>query len=233
MGDASSPPPQGSMISACLEQLCEGASWRLQQWACIGLGRLWRGWDAARWAGVRDLAHEKLGALLPHPRPEVRAACAFALATFMAAGAGPARTDHANALDQQVAVQLAARLRVDASPLARAELLAALQWTVLLFEQHFLAVCVRERGRRCEPGRGRAPVDAGQDALEPARGRAPVDTGQDALQPGREPARPLPLPTIGPSSPTLFAAIHSFIHSRKIHITNLSKNKCRHLLSTR
>lgn len=205
------------MISACLEQLCEGASWRLQQWACIGLGRLWRGWDAARWAGVRDLAHEKLFALLPHPRAEVRAACAFALATFMAAGAGPARTDHANALDQQVAVQLAARLRLDASPLARAELLAALQWTVLLFEQHFIAVYVRERVRRCEPGRAGPHVDAGQDALEPRR---PVDTGQDALQPSREPARPLPLPTIG-ASPLYRPPLPPLCHSSRLYINKI------------
>ncbi|XP_064071828.1 regulatory-associated protein of mTOR isoform X2 [Vanessa tameamea] len=189
---------QGSMISACLEQLGEGAEragWRLQQWACIGLGRLWRGWDAARWAGVRDLAHEKLAALLPHPRPEVRAACAFALAAFVSAGAAaPARTDHANALDQQVAVQLAARLRDDASPLVRAEILAALQWMVLIFEQHFIAVYINERVRRSdrESGRGgrAGRVDTGQDALAAAR-TPPAARAPHALPPA------LALPAIG------------------------------------
>lgn len=52
----------------------------------------------------------------------MRAACAFALGTFVAAGG--ARTEHANALDQQVGVQLAARLQPDASPLVRHEILA-------------------------------------------------------------------------------------------------------------
>lgn len=140
------------MISLCLEQLesTGDKAWRLQQWACIGLARLWRGWDAARWAGVRDLAHEKLAALLPHPRPELRAACAHALAAFISAGAATPRTDHANALDQQVAVQLASRLQKDASVLVRAEILAALQWMVLIFEQHFMAVYISERTRRCD-----------------------------------------------------------------------------------
>lgn len=186
---------QGSMISLCLEQLEAGAgAWRLQQWACIALARLWRGRDAARWAGARDLAHEKLAALLPHPRPEVRAACAHALAAFVAAGAAAPRSDHANALDQQVGVQLAARLPRDASALVRAEVLAALQWLVLLFEQHFMAVYIAERTRRCErEARGR-----------PAHAHAHVDRGLDALAPERAPrtpphahSPPLALPAIG------------------------------------
>ncbi|XP_068631732.1 regulatory-associated protein of mTOR [Battus philenor] len=180
---------QGSMISLCLEQLTDGSA-ALRQWACVGLGRLWRGYDAARWAGVRDLAHEKLYALLHHPHPEVRAACAFALGTFVAAGGCNARTEHANALDQQVGVQLAARLPPDASPLVRAELLAALQWLVLIFEQHFIAVYIQERMRRSDNG-GRTNdagrVEAGQDALAAAR----------APHSARHAHAALPLPAIG------------------------------------
>ncbi|KAJ8727816.1 hypothetical protein PYW08_016201 [Mythimna loreyi] len=161
---------QGSMISICLEQLSDGSG-RLAQWACVCLGRLWRHYDAARWAGVRDLAHEKLYPLLQHHNPEVRAACAFALGTFVAAGG--ARTEHANALDQQVGVQLAARLQPDASPLVRHEILAAIQWMVLIFEQHFIAVYIQERVRKSdrETGRG-GRVDQGWDALSDARAHA-------------------------------------------------------------
>ncbi|XP_047024257.1 regulatory-associated protein of mTOR [Helicoverpa zea] len=160
---------QGSMISICLEQLEGGA--RLAQWACVCLGRLWRGFDAARWAGVRDLAHEKLAPLLGAPAPELRAAAAFALGTFVAGGG--ARTEHANALDQQVGVALAARLPLDASPLVRQELLAAAQWMVLTFEQHFIAVYIQERLRKSdrEAGRG-GRVDQGWDALSEARAPA-------------------------------------------------------------
>ncbi|XP_013169289.1 PREDICTED: protein raptor homolog [Papilio xuthus] len=178
---------QGSMISLCLEQLTDGSA-RLRQWACVGLGRLWRNYDAARWAGVRDLAHEKLYALLHHPQPEVRAACAFALGTFVAAGGCAGRTEHANALDQQVGVQLAARLPPDASPLVRAELLAALQWLVLIFEQHFIAVYIQERMRRSTKdsrvggaGGGGGRVEAGQDALAAARAPLPARHAHAAL----------------------------------------------------
>lgn len=163
---------QGSMISICLEQLNDGSP-RLAQWACVALGRLWRGYDAARWSGVRDLAHEKLYPLLHHPHPEVRAACTFALGTFMAWGGGGERTEHANALDQQVAVQLAARHARDASPLVRHEILAALQWVVLIFEQHFIAVYIQERLRRSDTETRRGAggrVDQGWDALSDARG---------------------------------------------------------------
>ncbi|CAG5031418.1 unnamed protein product [Parnassius apollo] len=183
---------QGSMISLCLEQLSD--PWPpLRQWACVGLGRLWRGYDAARWAGVRDLAHEKLAALLHHPQPEVRAACAFALGTFVAAGGCGARIEHANALDQQVGVQLAERLPPDASPLVRAELLAALQWLVLIFEQHFIAVYIQERMRRSDKeSRRSGRVEAGQDALAPAR------TGlAHTLAHAHTPRTALVLPAIG------------------------------------
>ncbi|KAJ2945812.1 hypothetical protein O0L34_g4717 [Tuta absoluta] len=144
---------QGSMISACLEQVgtvhTGPQADSLRRWACIALARLWQGYDAARWAGVRDLAHEKLYPLLTHGNAEVRAACVFALGTFMAAGA-TTRTEHANAIDHQVAIQVAQRTALDASPLVRAEILAALQWTVLIFEQHFIAVYLQERMRRSD-----------------------------------------------------------------------------------
>lgn len=115
---------QGNMLSACLEQAAGGGGDALRQWACIALGRLWRGWDAARWAGVRDLAHEKLFPLLRATHAPLRAAAAFALGTFVAAGGCWPRTEHANALDHQVALELAAHAPLDASPLVRCEILA-------------------------------------------------------------------------------------------------------------
>ncbi|XP_050671124.1 regulatory-associated protein of mTOR isoform X2 [Leptidea sinapis] len=167
---------QCSMISACLEQVSgeeagAGAGDALQQWACIALGRGWCGCEAARGAGARDLAHEKLAALLAAAAPPARAAVAFALGCLLRA-APAARSDHANALDHQVAVLLAARLARDASPLVRAEILAALQWVVLTFEQHFIAVYLQQRLRRSdrEGQRGGAGVDPGQEALVGVRG---------------------------------------------------------------
>ncbi|CAF4953606.1 unnamed protein product [Pieris macdunnoughi] len=183
---------QGSMIPACLEQVSdgEGGAGVLEQWACIALGRLWRGCEAARGAAARDLAHEKLAALLTHPRVETRAACAYALGCLVGAAPLAPRTDHANALDHQVAVLLAARLSADASPLVRAEILAALQWLVLIFEQHFIAVYLQERMRRSDKsGRGGAQVEAGCEALA-----GPPPRGPRGSQPAHH---SLSLPTIG------------------------------------
>lgn len=192
---------QGSMISICLEQLNDGSD-RLAQWACIALGRLWRGYDTARWSGVRDLAHEKLYPLLRHQHPEVRAACAFALGTFILWGGGGERTEHANALDQQVGVHLAASLARDASPLVRHEILAALQWLVLIFEQHFIAVYIQERVRKSdrETSRGegvRGRVDQGWDALNEPRGHGSPHAHSSHSHALVRNAAALSLPSIG------------------------------------
>lgn len=61
---------QSNVISLCLSQLEEPNS-LLQQWLAICLGKLWRKYDAARWCGVRDSAHDKLKALLWHDIPDV------------------------------------------------------------------------------------------------------------------------------------------------------------------
>ncbi|XP_028167596.1 regulatory-associated protein of mTOR [Ostrinia furnacalis] len=180
---------QGSMISICLEQLTDSSP-ALRQWACIALGRLWRAYDAARWAGARDLAHEKLYPLLLDHAPEVRAACAFALGSFVLWHG--ARTEHGNALEQQVGVQLAARAAADASALVRMEILAALQWLVLSFEQYFIAVYLQERDRR--------NFNKGTRPRRPER-TMDLDRAVDALALGtRSPRSSVPacvLPSIG------------------------------------
>lgn len=134
---------QGSLISICLEQLNDPHP-VLRQWLAICLGRLWKDYDSARWSGVRDLAHEKLYTLLEDAHPEVRAAATFALGTFTAQ-CGRNRSDHANTIDQQVAVTVAKRAPNESCPLVRQEILAALQWLVLTFEQNFVAVSAQER----------------------------------------------------------------------------------------
>lgn len=155
---------QGSLLAVCLERL-DGPP-RLLRWLCLCLGRAWRHYDAAKWSGVRDLAHEKLYPLLRHDAVEVRAACAFALGTFVQPGAGE-RSEHAALLEHQVAAELARAAAHDASSLVRQEILAALQWIVLSFEQSFAALAAKERGR----------VDPGREALEERTARAVVPPG--------------------------------------------------------
>ncbi|KAL9878581.1 regulatory-associated protein of mTOR isoform X1 [Glossina fuscipes] len=133
---------QGSLVSICLEQLNDD-SWLLRQWLAICLGMLWQNFEKARWSGVRDLAHEKLYSLLKDQIPEVRAAAVFALGTFISSVRDRSE-EHANNIDRIIAITLLENVGEDMSPLVRLELIAALQWMVLLFESQFVTVYMQE-----------------------------------------------------------------------------------------
>ena len=61
---------QGNLIAICLEQLDDSHD-LLRQWLALCLGKIWNMFDAARWCGVRDSAHEKLYKFLTDTNPEV------------------------------------------------------------------------------------------------------------------------------------------------------------------
>ncbi|XP_067126176.1 regulatory-associated protein of mTOR [Centruroides vittatus] len=128
---------QGNLIAICLEQINDPNP-LLRQWLAICLGRTWSNFDAARWCGVRDSAHEKLYALLSDPVPEVRTAAVYALGTFI--NSSTERSDHANSIDHSVGITLINSVLNDGSPIVRKELVVALQWLVLVFENQFVAV---------------------------------------------------------------------------------------------
>nr|CAD7444287.1 unnamed protein product [Timema bartmani] len=136
---------QGSLVSICLEQL-QDPNPLLRQWLAVCLGRLWMNYDKARWCGVRDIAHEKLYTLLQDPVPEVRAAAVYALGTFISSVTE--RSEHANNIDHSIAMTLINTVTYDMSPLVRKELVVALQWMVLIFENSFLKVALQEEGSR-------------------------------------------------------------------------------------
>ncbi|XP_078609645.1 regulatory-associated protein of mTOR-like isoform X2 [Branchiostoma floridae x Branchiostoma japonicum] len=129
---------QGNLIAICLEQLND-AHHLLRQWLAICLGRIWTNFDAARWCGVRDSAHEKLYILLNDPVPEVRAAAVFALGCFI--GNCSERTDHANTIDQGVGMKLT-ELAQDGAVIVRKELVVALHQLVLQFESNFASIAL-------------------------------------------------------------------------------------------
>ncbi|OWA52977.1 Regulatory-associated protein of mTOR [Hypsibius exemplaris] len=126
-----------NVIAICLEQMAEPRG-TLRQWVAITLGVMWTKNAQARWAAVRDSAYEKLFPLLHDPCPEIRAAAVFALGTFV--GNDADRSDHANAIDSVIGMQLTNSCCEDASPLVRKELVAALQWLILHFEGQFTSV---------------------------------------------------------------------------------------------
>lgn len=64
---------KSSVIDDCLTAL-EHEDPKFRQWVCFCLAKIWDGHTEARWRGVRDSAHEKIGSLLRDESPEVRAA---------------------------------------------------------------------------------------------------------------------------------------------------------------
>ncbi|XP_072882388.1 regulatory-associated protein of mTOR [Hemitrygon akajei] len=130
---------QGNLIAICLEQLSDPHP-LLRQWVAICLGRIWQNFDAARWCGVRDIAHEKLYSLLSDPIPEVRCSAVFALGTFV--GNSAERTDHSTTIDHNVAMMLA-QLINDGSPVVRKELVVAFSHLVIQYESNFCTVALQ------------------------------------------------------------------------------------------
>lgn len=133
---------QGRLVSICLEQINDQCA-SLRQWLAICLGHLWQNYDKARWSGVRDLAHEKLYPLLQDPVPEVRAAVVYALGTFISPQQKD-RSEHANNIDRSIALTLFTTVGNDMSPIVRMELLAALQWIVMLFLNKFMTASTQD-----------------------------------------------------------------------------------------
>lgn len=131
---------QGSLVSICLVQLND-KNWRLRQWLTVCLGNLWQNYDKARWSGYRDMAPDKLYQLLTDPMPEVRAAAVYALGTFISSGL---RSEHADNIDRPIAMTLLSTVSNDMSPIVRMELVAALQWMVIIFKKHFVSVYLQD-----------------------------------------------------------------------------------------
>lgn len=131
---------QGSLVSICLVQLND-SNWRLRQWLTVCLGNLWQDYDKARWSGYRDMAPDKLYQLLTDPIPEVRAAAVYALGTFISSGM---RSEHADNIDRPIAMTLLSTVSHDMSPIVRMELVAALQWMVIIFKKHFVSVYLQD-----------------------------------------------------------------------------------------
>lgn len=143
---------QANLIAFCLEQL-DDPDPILRKWLAICLGTSWDNYENARWCGVRSCAHEKLYTILDDPDPEVRAAAVYALGTFI--NSSTERTDHANTIDHSIGMKLVSTSLYDSSVLVRHELVVALQYLVLAFENQFLKLeqAAKEEERKLNDGK--------------------------------------------------------------------------------
>ncbi|CAJ0602522.1 unnamed protein product [Cylicocyclus nassatus] len=125
-------------VNLCTELLSENQAKDcrlLKLWILIGLGRLWADYDPARWQAVRLVAYAKVLKELDDNAPEVRAAAVYALGCLVKNRSET--NEHASTIDQEICDDLCNKCTKDGSVLVREELLIALQWYIIDFEQRF------------------------------------------------------------------------------------------------
>jgi regulator-associated protein of mTOR len=61
----------GNLLGICLARLNDPDP-MLRKWLVLCMGKLWESFEEAKWAAVRESAHERLCTLLTDPVPEVR-----------------------------------------------------------------------------------------------------------------------------------------------------------------
>ncbi|KAJ1351664.1 hypothetical protein KIN20_007776 [Parelaphostrongylus tenuis] len=128
-------------VNLCTELLSENQAKDcrlLKLWILIGLGRLWADYDPARWQAVRLVAYAKVLKELDDNAPEVRAAAVYALGCLVKNRSEA--NEHAATIDQEICDELCFKCTKDGSVLVREELLIALQWYIIDFEQRFAKI---------------------------------------------------------------------------------------------
>ncbi|KAE9421438.1 hypothetical protein Angca_002232, partial [Angiostrongylus cantonensis] len=128
-------------VNLCTELLSENQAKDcrlLKLWILIGLGRLWADYDPARWQAVRLVAYAKVLKELDDNAPEVRAAAVYALGCLVKNRSET--NEHAATIDQEICDELCFKCTKDGSVLVREELLIALQWYIIDFEQRFAKI---------------------------------------------------------------------------------------------
>ncbi|KAK5663164.1 hypothetical protein OQA88_6581 [Cercophora sp. LCS_1] len=122
------------IMTHCLHHIANADNPLLRQWSCLCISQLWQDLPEGKWRGIRENAHIKLPALIRDKCPEVRAAMAHALTTFLGI---PDLTDEVARIEEGIAWKLL-ELATDGSPIVRKELLVFLSHLVLRYENKFL-----------------------------------------------------------------------------------------------
>ncbi|VDM41062.1 unnamed protein product [Toxocara canis] len=125
-------------VTLCIELLSDTALGQcrlLRLWLLIGLGRLWADHNDARWQAIRLVAYERVLEFLDDTVPEVRAAAVYSLGCLVRNRSE--NNEHATTIDHEVCDKLSAKCTFDGSVLVRAELVVAMQWFIVDFENRF------------------------------------------------------------------------------------------------
>ncbi|KAL2158375.1 hypothetical protein VTH06DRAFT_4423 [Thermothelomyces fergusii] len=128
------------IMTYCLHHIEHPENTLLRQWSCLCISQLWSDLPDAKWRGIRENAHQKLSYLIKDPCPEVRAAMAYAMTTFLGI---PDLTDEVARIEEGIAWAML-ELATDGSPIVRKELLVFLSHFVLRYENKFLVAAYEQ-----------------------------------------------------------------------------------------
>lgn len=128
------------IMTYCLFHIEHPENSLLRQWSCLCISQLWRDLPDAKWRGIRENAHHKLSYLIKDHCPEVRAAMAHAMTTFLGI---PDLTDEVARIEEGIAWAML-ELANDGSPIVRKELLVFFSHFVLRYESKFLVAAYEQ-----------------------------------------------------------------------------------------
>ncbi|KXX76681.1 WD repeat-containing protein mip1 [Madurella mycetomatis] len=128
------------IMTYCLQHITHPENPLLRQWSCLCISQLWRDLSEAKWRGIRENAHLKLSFLIRDQCPEVRAAMAHAMTTFLGI---PDLTDEVARIEEGIAWAML-ELVNDGSPIVRKELLVFFSHFVLRYESKFLVAAYEQ-----------------------------------------------------------------------------------------
>ncbi|KAK3355322.1 raptor N-terminal caspase like domain-containing protein [Neurospora tetraspora] len=128
------------IMSYCLYHIARPEGPLLKQWSCLCISQLWKDLPEGKWRGIRENATAKLSHLSRDPNPEVRAAMAHAMTTFLGI---PDLTDEVARIEESVAWTML-ELATDGSPIVRKELLVFFSHFVLRYESKFLVAAFEQ-----------------------------------------------------------------------------------------
>ncbi|KAK4219049.1 WD repeat-containing protein mip1 [Rhypophila decipiens] len=128
------------IMTYCLQHISHPENPLLRQWSCLCISQLWQDLPDGKWRGIRENAHLKLSFLIKDQCPEVRAAMAHAMTTFLGI---PDLTDEVARIEEGIAWTML-ELATDGSPVVRKELLVFFSHFVLRYENKFLVAAYEQ-----------------------------------------------------------------------------------------
>lgn len=128
------------IMTYCLQHITHPDNPLLRQWSCLCISQLWQDLPDGKWRGIRENAHLKLSFLIKDQCPEVRAAMAHAMTTFLGI---PDLTDEVARIEEGIAWTML-ELATDGSPIVRKELLVFFSHFVLRYENKFLVAAYEQ-----------------------------------------------------------------------------------------